>query len=148
MISGLEFRFQRGGSFTARLLPDLAPKTVDAVCALLPLEVTVYHTRWCGREINFPIRSLRAVSREKQTSTANTGDVVYWTEWEIGDGANEALAVYYGAEVIRDHRGFLPVNVFARVPQEQWPKIEEIGLRVWQEGTERLIVVGLEEGEI
>jgi len=147
VISHLEFRFQRGGGFTARLLPDLTPETVDAVRALLPLDVTAYHTRWCGREINFPITSARAIPREKQTATANTGDVVYWTEWEIGDGANEALAVYYGAEIIRDHRGFLPVNVFARVPEEQWPQIEEIGLRIWQQGTERLLVVGLEESE-
>ena len=146
MFSGLEFRFERGGKLTARLMPDLAPKTVDAVRGLLPLEVTVYHTRWCGREINFPIASARPVPRERQTSTANTGDVVYWTEWELGDGANEALAIYYGPEVIRDHRGFLPVNVFARVPQDQWPQIEEIGLRIWQQGTEKLIVVVLELG--
>ncbi len=147
VISRLEFRFQRGGSFTAKLLPDLAPATVEAVRAMLPLDVTVYHTRWCGREINFPVTSRRPVPRERQTSTANTGDVVYWTEWEMGDGANEALAVYYGAEVIRDHRGFLPVNVFARVPEDQWPLIEEIGLRVWQQGTERLLVVGLDEAD-
>ena len=147
VITRLDFRFQRGGSFIARLLPDLAPKTVEAVVAMLPLEVTVYHTRWCGREINFPVHSLRPVPRERQTSTANTGDVVYWTEWEVGDGAIEALAVYYGAEVIRDHRGFLPVNVFARVPEDQWLQIEQIGLRIWQQGTERLLVVGLEEAE-
>jgi hypothetical protein len=140
MSTHLEFRFQRGGTFTARLRPDLAPATVDVIRAMLPLEVTVYHSRWSGREVNFPVRSPRAVPRERQTCTVNTGDVVYWKEWEMGDEALEALAVYYGAEVTRDHRGYLPVNVFARVPQEEWPVIEEVGLRIWKEGAEKLTV--------
>jgi len=145
MITHLEFRFERGGSFTARLRPDLAPRTVDAVRAMLPLDVTVYHSRWSGREVNFPVRSPLVVPRERQTCTVNTGDVIYWKEWETDDEAHEALAVYYGAEVTRDHRGSLPVNVFAAVPQEQWLRIEEIGLRIWQRGVERLVVLGVEE---
>jgi len=145
MITRVEFRFERGGGFVARLLPELAPRTVEAVRAMLPLEVEVYHSRWSGREINFPVRSSSDVPRERQTSTVNTGDVIYWKEWELAKGANEALAVYYGAEVTRDHRGYLPVNVFARVPQDQWDRIEEIGLRVWRRGSEKLAVTGIEE---
>jgi hypothetical protein len=78
------------------------------------------------------------VIRENQTSTANTGDVIYWKEWEIEENPPEALAFYYGAEVIRDHRGFLSVNVFARISQDQWPLIEEIGIRIWQKGFEKI----------
>jgi len=62
----------------------------------------------------------------------------------MGEAAQEALAVYYGAEVTRDHRGYLPVNVFARVPPDEWPEIEKVGLRIWQQGVERLIVTGIE----
>jgi len=145
MITGLEFRFERGGGFTAVLRPDLAPNTVSEVVAMLPITVTVCHSRWSGREINFPIRSVHPVPRERQTCTVNTGDVIYWKEWEIANGADEALAVYYGAEVTRDHRGCLPVNVFARVPSDQWPQIEEVGLRIWREGVEEMTVSGIEE---
>ena len=145
MIADLEFHFQRGGSFTARLRPELAPRTVEAIREMLPLEVTVYHSRWSGREINFKARSPSPVPRERQTSTVNTGDVIYWREWEMPDGeGQEAIALYYGAEVTRDHRGYLPVNVFAQVPQAQWPRIEEIGLRIWQQGIERLTVREIE----
>jgi len=122
----------------ADLLPGKAPRTIERVLQVLPYEATVYHTRWCGREINFPIKSLERVRRENQTSTANTGDVVYWQEWETEENPPQALAIYYGAESIRDHRGWLPVNVFARIPQEQWSLIEEIGLRVWQHGIEKI----------
>ena len=134
----IRFTFERGGVLEADLLPGKAPRTIERVLQVLPYEATVYHTRWCGREINFPIRSLERVRRENQTSTANTGDVVYWQEWETEEEPPEALAIYYGAESIRDHRGWLPVNVFARVPQEQWSRIEEIGLRVWQHGIEKI----------
>jgi len=146
MITHIQFRFERGGSFTAVLRPDLTPATVDAVRAILPLEVTVYHSRWSGREINFPVRSIRPIPRERQTCTVNAGDVIYWREWEMGDSAKEAIAAYYGAEVTRDHRGYLPVNVFATVPQAQWPRIEEIGIRIWQRGVEGLVVEGVEVG--
>ena len=134
----IRFTFERGGVLEADLLPSKAPRTIERVLQVLPYEATVYHTRWCGREINFPIKSLERVRRENQTSTANTGDVVYWQEWETEENPPQALAIYYGAESIRDHRGWLPVNVFARIPQEQWSLIEEIGLRVWQHGIEKI----------
>jgi hypothetical protein len=146
MTTRIRFAFERGGAFTATLLADLAPETVRRVMAMLPIEATVYHSRWSGREINFPVKSPAPVPRERQTCTVNTGDVVYWKEWEMGDAAQEALAIYYGAEVTRDHRGYLPVNVFARVPQEDWPVIEEVGLRIWKEGTES-VTVSVEETE-
>ncbi len=133
--------FERGGELLAELVPELSPRTVEAVLALLPLETTAYHSRWSGREVNFPVRSSIAVPRENQTTQMSTGDVIYWKEWELEPGrAAEAIAVYYGAEVSRDHRGRLPVNVFARVPSSQWKAIEEVGVRIWQRGTEKVTV--------
>jgi len=122
-------------------MPDVAPKSIEGFLEILPLEVTVYHSRWCGREINFPVKSKRDIPRERQTTTVNTGDVVYWKEWEMDPAeAAEAIGIYYGAEVLRDHRGYLPVNPFARISQDQWKTIEEIGLRIWQQGIEKLTI--------
>ena len=146
MPKKIVFRFERGGELIAELMPDVAPKSVEGFLEILPLEVTVYHSRWCGREFNFPIKTKRNIPREKQTATCNTGDVVYWTEWELDPAeAAEAIGVYYGAEVLRDHRGYLPVNPFARISQDQWKTIEEIGVRIWQQGTEKLTIDVLEE---
>jgi len=141
----IRLQFERGGHFTATLRPDLAPQTVEAVIAMLPLTATVYHSRWSGREINFPVESQTSVPRERQTCTVNTGDVIYWKEWEMGGAAQEAVAIYYGAEVTRDHRGYLPVNVFAQVPQREWPAIESVGLRIWQNGVEKVTVSAVSE---
>jgi len=146
MPEKIVFRFERGGELIAELMPDVAPKSVEGFLKILPLEVTVYHSRWCGREFNFPIITKCNIPRERQTATCNTGDVVYWTEWEVDSSeAAEAIGVYYGAEVLRDHRGYLPVNPFARISQDQWKTIEEIGLRIWQQGIEKLTVDRLQE---
>ncbi|MEN6368880.1 MAG: DUF3830 family protein [Thermotogota bacterium] len=135
----IRLEFERGGVLIADVLSELAPRTVSAVLAALPLETTAYHTRWCGREVYFPVALGRSgPPRENDTSTVNIGDMIYWREWEKGEEANEALSVYYGAEVVRDHHGFLSVNVFARVSQDQWPKIAEIGVRIWQHGIETI----------
>jgi hypothetical protein len=132
------FTFERGGRLTARLLLDRAPQTVNILTGLLPLRAMVFHSRWSGREINFPVKSDEAIPRENQTTQTNTGDVIYWKEWGMDDSEPaEAIAIYYGAEVTRDHRGFLPVNIFARIPESQWSTIEEECLRIWQHGIER-----------
>jgi hypothetical protein len=138
LSSRIKLTFERGGELYADLLSKAAPKTIQKVLEVLPYETTACHTRWCGREVNFSIKSLSLVDRENQTATANTGDMVYWKEWETAENPPEALAIYYGAESIRDHRGFLPVNVFARISQDQWPLIEEIGIRIWQKGFEKI----------
>jgi len=138
MSEGLIFTFERGQEFRAEFLPQAAPETIRSMTESLPLEKTVFHTRWCGREINVPLVSSRLPIRENQTSTAGFGDVIYWREWDIEQDPQEALGIYYGPELIRHHSGFLQVNLFARVPQEQWPIIEEVGLRVWQKGVEQV----------
>lgn len=146
MRGGIIFEFERGGTLVAELMPDVAPKTVEFLLEILPLEATVYHSRWSGREINFPLKTKHRIPRENQTTQTNIGDVIYWKEWEIdGSEAAEAIAIYYGAEVTRDHRGYLPVNVFARIPPSQWKTIEEVGLRIWQRGVEKVAVKVLEE---
>ncbi|HUT66066.1 MAG TPA: DUF3830 family protein [Spirochaetota bacterium] len=146
MSKKLVFSFERGGKLTASLLPEHNPKTVSVFIKMLPLEAVVYHSRWSGREINFPVKSSEKIPRENQTAQTNTGDVIYWREWEKeGFEAAEAIAIYYGPEVTRDHRGYLPVNVFARIPDSQWKAIEEIGLRIWQHGTEKVEVRIAEE---
>jgi hypothetical protein len=142
----VRLEFQRGGVLVADVLADVAPQTAAAVLSALPLDTTAYHTRWCGREVYFPLTlGGSAPPRENDTSSVNTGDVIYWREWEKTEGASEALSVYYGAEVVRDHRGLLPVNVFARVSQDQWPKIAEIGVRIWQRGIETVRVTRISE---
>lgn len=137
----LRVRFERGGELEISLLNDLAPKTIESVLELLPLTNMVYHSRWSGREINTEIKTGKRVSRENQTMQTAPGDVVYWREWEKeGDDVAEAVAIYYGPELTRYHKGPQLVNVFGSISQSQWRFIEEIGLRIWRHGGEKLTI--------
>ena len=145
----IRIMFERGGEVTATLLEDEAPETSEAVWKQLPISSEALHTRWCGREITWAVDFGRTPPRENQTITSSVGNVVYWREWEglyPSTGA-EALGVYYGAELIRDHRGHQPVNVFAQVDTSSWDVLREVGHRVWRHGVESVMVTKVEPGE-
>lgn len=133
------FEFQKGGEIIADFLESSAPKTISALIETFPLKSTLYHTRWCGREIYTPLNSDCSIDRENQTSIVNTGDVTYWSDWGKKNSP-EAISLYYGAEQVRYITGPLQVNVFARISQDQWKIIEEIGERVWKNGIEDVLV--------
>lgn len=132
---------------TATLAEQAAPETCARIWAALPLRSTVLHTRWCGREVNWEVDLPDRPPAENLTTIVNTGSLVYWREWEWLYPASgvQALAIYYGPELLRDHRGPLPVTIFAQVAVEQWPLLAEIGQRVWQEGKEEVWMERMDE---
>lgn len=146
MSRKVRIRFSRGGEVVVTLLEREAPQTSDWVWKHLPLTAEVLHSRWCGREINWPVKGQGSLPSENQTITTCTGALVYWRDWE-GDLARAALALYYGPELLRDHRGYLPVNVFGQVDTAQWPMLIEVGERIWQYGKELVSVSRVAEGE-
>ena len=52
----------------------------------------------------------------------------------------EAIALYYGPELLRYHDGLIRVNVIGRVRWEQEELLEEIGERIWKRGVEEVRV--------
>lgn len=149
MVS-VRLTFERGGSILAELDEDLAPTTCKVVLSHLPLDSEALHTRWCGREIYFPVGVSGEVPvPENQTTQTSKGDVIYWREWEkaSGDGP-EIVALYYGPEVTRDHRGYLKVNVFGRVLPEFYEDLRVIGERVWQQGKEKVRIELVQSEEL
>jgi hypothetical protein len=133
----LQFKFQRGGNFTAKVMTDKAPRTWQALKAVLPITLKAYNARWTGRETHTKIDIPNKPPRENQILNAGIGDVIYACEWSDRDVTGfEAIGWFYGAETVRDWRGESRVNLFARVDQAQWPILEEVGLRTWREGGE------------
>lgn len=135
-------RFERGEEVPVAILESDAPRTLDAVRTIIPFSGMVYHSRWSGREVNTMIHTGERVPLENHTIQTAPGDVIYWREWErdVAD-VNEAIAVYYGAELTRYHRGEQFVNVFGRVSTEYWDLLSEIGERIWKQGGERLEIL-------
>lgn len=137
----LRLCFEKGGELEIALLRDVAPRTIEAVLDLLPLTNMAYHSRWSGREVNTGVKTRKQIPRENQTMQTAPGDVVYWREWEKeGNDVSESIAIYYGPELTRYHKGPQLVNVFGSISQSQWKLIEEIGLRIWRHGGEELTI--------
>lgn len=133
----LRFAFARGGSFTARVLLDKAPQTWAALRPHLPVTIKAYNARWTGRETHTRLDLPQKPPRENQVVAAATGDVIYACEWSDRDVTGfEAIGWFYGTEIVRDWRGESRVNLFAKVGQDQWAFMEEVGLRTWREGGE------------
>ena len=82
----------------------------------------------------------------EQILNAGLGDVIYAREWSDRDVTGfEAIGWFYGTETVRDWRGESRVNLFARVDQSEWPFLEEVGLRTWQQGGEDCTISVVEE---
>ncbi|HHY04405.1 MAG TPA: DUF3830 family protein [Thermoanaerobacterales bacterium] len=143
-MNKIKIMFERGGELTVDL-NDRAPETVKRVLEILPLTSTVMHTRWCGREVSMGISTRKFPPLENHTNIVSKFDVTYWRNWEDPRAmpespAAEAIALYYGPELLRYHDGLIRVNVIGRVRWEQEELLEEIGERIWKRGVEEVRV--------
>jgi hypothetical protein len=137
MPAHLHFACARGGFFTANLLLDRAPRTIALLRGFLPVTVKAYNARWTGRETHTKIDLPEKPPRENQIVAAALGDVIYACEWSDRDVTGfEAIGWFYGTEIVRDWRGESRVNLFAKVPPDQWGFLEQLGQRTWREGGE------------
>lgn len=140
----IQISFEKGGILIAQL-NNLAPKSTGSLLEILPVESKVAHTRWCGREISLPIKTLIKPLKENCTNIVSKFDIAYWRDWDnqispADQQVSEALAMYYGPEVLRFHNGLLSTNIIGRINWEQEALLESIGLRIWEFGHERVLV--------
>lgn len=143
MPQRIALEFARGGRVRAGLLTDKAPKTCAALWNALPHEAEVLHARWAGREVFLSLPLADKPPMENLTNRASAGEIIYFREWEghYDQTGFETMGLFYGAEVIREWRGDVRANLIARLLPEDLPLLEEIGLRVWRQGAERVRVV-------
>lgn len=143
----IRFRFEGGGEVSATLLEEKAPLTCEKIWNALPLESIVTQSRWSGREFNFTYNEKDLPPRENQTIYTSLGEVCYWRDWNWEENGTipQALAIYYGAELARSHKGSEPVNVIAQVDYSEFDKLVQIGERIWLEGKEKIYIERLED---
>lgn len=138
--------FEKGGFLTGYLNENWAPETVTAIWSVLPLETTIKHTRWCGREIYCSIETGAIPAKENHTANVSKFDISYWREnWDLSTGksaeeSGETIAFYYGPERLQATGGILPLNVIGRIDWDQEETLDEIGIRIWSHGFEKIRV--------
>lgn len=132
----LEFKTARGEIWYANIFVEKVPQTWQVLTAFLPKTLKAHNARWSGRETHTPLHLPTKPPRENQSCQMSKGDVIYGFEWppERENTGFEAIGWFYAAEVVRDWRGYMPVNVIGQIPPEFFPLIDDFGVRAWKEG--------------
>jgi hypothetical protein len=139
--------FEKGGELIL-ILNNQSIVTQNSLIEILPLESSALHTRWCGREFSVKIKTINKPPLEADTTTVSKFDVVYWRDWERPEEeADEAIGIFYGAEILRYHKGPIRVNVLGHVSYEQAELLEQIGLRIWKNGSGKVTLESYEDDE-
>jgi uncharacterized protein DUF3830 len=123
-------------NFTARWEPE-APRTVEAVRRLLPLESELIHCRWSGEGTWIPLGDLRiGVAYEHHTSHPAPGELLIYT----GELSECEILLPYGACSFSSKLGQLAGNHFATLGADDgWrDRLQELGRRVLWEGAQQI----------
>jgi len=123
-------------NFTARWEPE-APRTVEAVRRLLPMQSQLIHCRWSGEGTWIPLGDLRTgVGYEHHTSHPAPGELLIYT----GDLSECEILFPYGACAFSSKLGQLAGNHFATLEADDgWrDRLREVGRRVLWDGAQEI----------
>jgi len=121
--------------FLARLEAE-APRTVDAVRRLLPLESRIIQARWSGESAWIPFGELEVgVGAENATSYPSPGELLLYP----GGVSETELLFPYGRTRFASTAGQLAGNHFATVV-EGADALPELGRRVLWEGAQPIVI--------
>ena len=122
--------------FSARWEPA-APRTIEAIRAMLPLTSRLIHCRWSGESTWIPLGDFRpGIDYENHTSHPAPGQLAIYP-----GGISECEIFFpYGACTTSSKVGQLAANHFATVvPDEGWKdRLREVGRRVLWEGAQEI----------
>jgi hypothetical protein len=116
-----------------------APRTVEVMRALLPLERRLIHCRWSGESTWIPFGDFRpGLDYENHTSHPAPGQLAIYP-----GGISECeIFVPYGATSCSSKVGPLAANHFATIePDEGWAdRLREVGRRCLWEGAQPIVI--------
>jgi hypothetical protein len=125
-------------NFSARWEPE-APRTIEAIRAMLPIDSRLIHCRWSGESTWIPFGDFRpGLDWEHHTSHPAPGEIAIYP-----GGISECeIFVPYGACTTSSKVGQLAANHFASVLRDDgWDdRLREVGRRCLWEGAQPIRV--------
>jgi hypothetical protein len=121
--------------FTARWEPD-APRTIEAIRALLPLRDKLIHCRWSGEGCWIPLGDIDlGTGFEHHTSHPAPGDIIVYP-----GGISECeILIAYGGVAFSSKVGQLAGNHFATIVEGR-EQLAEMGRRVLWQGAQDITI--------
>jgi hypothetical protein len=141
----IRIRFpQEDACAEANLLPDLAPKTCEAISSILPFHGTAHHGIYSGSECVLLLDRVLRLEPENARSKVHRGEIAFcWfsagSQYGVLDDFAEICWFYDLDAEPRMWSGPVPVTVFARV-QEPADAFYTVCRRMRREGVKPLTV--------
>lgn len=127
------FQFEKGGVLRAKLDPEKAPKTVDAILAALPIKTVAKQARTGGAEVYCETSHLIKGLGPENLTEANFGAVQFASE------PYNNIVIYYDTMPASP-----PFNEFAAIVEEDIDELKKIGYRIWEFGFEKITIIKVE----
>jgi hypothetical protein len=135
-MASLKIEFKKGGTFTARLLEDEAPKTCATLKSRLPFEYLFQQSIVSGQAMVAIPPDLTVERENQRVAGILPGALSFLVKDEVTHVPDE-IYIAYGVFISRGL--FLdakqPVNVFANI-DDNLDELKEIGMRIIMNGAE------------
>lgn len=118
--------------YTARMHPDRAPRTCEAMRRLLPVRGKLLQGRWSGESLWVPLGDLKVdLAYENHTSYPAPGEILFYC---FGLSETEFL-ISYGPTVFSSRVGLLAGNHFATLEADR-AALTALGRHVHYDGAQ------------
>ncbi len=135
-MANLKIEFQKGGTFTAKLLEDEAPKTCKTIKERLPFEYRFHQSIVSGQAMVALPPDLTVVRENQRVAGIPPGAISFLVKDEpvlVPDEIYIAYGIFISRGLTVDAKQ--PVNVFAQI-EENLDELKNVGRRVLLEGAE------------
>lgn len=112
---------------------DAAPVTSKAFMSILPFTRTFHHARVSGQEIWIDDVPKLDIIQENASVFTEPGEVVFGPTMPTRTKTAGCFGIYYG-------KGLDACNIFAKVVEEDRPKLRALGEDIWKKGAQELTV--------
>ncbi|MGQ9584530.1 MAG: DUF3830 family protein [Anaerolineae bacterium] len=141
----IKIEFQKGGTFTAKLFEDQAPKTCAAVLKRLPFECKFWQSICSGHAVVTVLSDLTAPPENQRTVGIYPGTLCFLPQDPPKNVPDEIYITYGPYFVSRcSYIDFQqPVNVFGQIEGDA-DELMKVGQRILMEGAEMVRFTQLE----
>ncbi|MBC7885123.1 MAG: DUF3830 family protein [Saprospiraceae bacterium] len=138
-ISGFKIITEDNIEIVFAYYPEDAPITCSAFSAILPFTRTFYHARISGQEIWIDDVPPLDIIQENASVFTNSGEVVFGPSKPERTKTANCFGIYYG-----EGRGLDAANIFAKVVDDDFEKLIDLGNKIWKKGGEKILVTTLQ----